>query len=84
MKFLTEQETQFGFRKNFSTAHAIINLTDSIENAFDKNKLACGVFIDLKKAFDTVGHEILLKKLCHYGIREIANDWFKSYFTNRM
>ena len=82
MKFLIEQKIlylkQFGFRKNFSTAHAIINLIDNIENAFDKNKFACGVFID------TVDHEISLKKLWHYGIRGIANDWFKSYLTNRM
>ena len=88
MKFLTKQKIlylkQFGFKKNFSTAHAIINLIDSIENAFDKNKFECGVFIDLKKAFDTVDHEILFKKLWHYEIRGIANDWFKSYLTNRM
>ena len=88
MKFLTEQKIlylkQFGFRKNFSTPHAIINLVDSIENAFDKNKFACRVLIYLKKTFDTVDHEILLKKLWHYGIRGIANDWFESYLTNRM
>ena len=88
MKFLTGLKIlylkQFGFRKNFSTAHPIINLIDSIENAFDQNKFACGVFIDLKKAFDTVDHEILLKKLWHYGIRGIANDWFESYLSNRM
>ena len=85
MKLLTEQKflylKQFGFRKNFSTVHAIINLINSLENAFDKNKFACGFFIDLK---NTVAHEILLKKLWHYRIRGIANDWFKSYLTNRM
>ena len=57
MKFLNKQKIlylkQFGFTKNFSTAHAIINLIDSIENAFDQNRFACGVFIDLKKAFDS-------------------------------
>ena len=47
-------------------------IIDSIENAFDKNKFTCRVFIDLKKAFDTVDHEILFKKLWHYGITEIA------------
>ena len=82
IKFLTEQKIlyrkEFGFEKNFSTAHAIMNLIDSIKNVLDKSKFVCSVFIDLKK----VDHEILLKKLCHYGIR--ASDWFKSYLTNRM
>ena len=49
-----------------SIAHAVINLIDSIENVLDKNKFACGVFIDLKKAFSTVDHEIFLKKLWHF------------------
>ena len=87
-KFLTEQKIiyrkQFDFRKNFSTTHPIINPIDSIKNVFDKNKFACRVFIDLNKAFETVDLEILLKKLWHYGIRGIANDWFNSYLTNRM
>ena len=45
--------------------------------------LSYGVFIDLKKAFDTVYHDILLDKLNHYGFRAIINDWFSSYLKNR-
>ena len=73
----------FGFREKHSTSHALISLTVQIRQALDNNKLVCGVFIDLKKAFDTVNHEILLKKLNYYGIRGVSNEWFKSYLTER-
>jgi len=74
---------QFGFRKSHSTIHTLINIVERIRESIDKSEFACGVFVDLQKAFDTVGHEILLAKLKHYRIRGIANQWFRSYLTNR-
>ena len=74
---------QFGFRKKHSTNHTLINITENIRNALDSGQFACGIFVDLQKAFDTVDHEILLSKLNHYGIRGISNSWFKSYLSCR-
>ena len=74
---------QFGFRQNYSTAHALISLTETIRKYLDEEKFACGIFEDLKKAFDTIEHDILLTKLEHYGVRELANDWFKIYLSDR-
>ena len=58
-------------------------MIQKISDNLDKGNFACGVFIDLQKAFDTVDHEILLSKLGHYGIRGIANTLFRSYLSNR-
>ena len=77
-------ERQFGFRPNHSTTHALLEITEKIKQACDSGKYACRVFLDLQKAFDTVNHDILLKKLNHYGIRGIANNWFCSFLNSRM
>ena len=74
---------QYGFRRNRSTEHAILELTDKISKAMDEGKYTMGIFLDLSKAFDTVNFEILFKKLQHYGIREICLQWFKDYLQER-
>ena len=75
---------QFGFRNKHSTTHTLIEITENIREALDNGNYACGVFIDLQKAFDTVNHDILFRKLNYYGVRGIALEWFKSYLSNRM
>ena len=74
---------QFGFRKNHSTNHAIISLTENIRKLLDNGHYVCGIFVDLEKAFDTVSHEILCQKLEYYGIRGKENKLFQSYLCDR-
>ena len=74
---------QYGFREGFSTEHAIVDIVSAIQSNMDKRLFTCGIFIDLKKAFDTVNHQILLNKLNHYGFRGIINNWFESFLCNR-
>ena len=73
---------QFGFRQQYSTSHALINITENTTTALDDGNIGSGVFEDLQKAFDTVDHQILLAKLNHYAISGVSNDWFKSYLSN--
>ena len=73
---------QFGFRQQYSTSHALINITEIIRKVLDDGNIGCGVFVELQKAFDTVDHQILLAKLSHYGIHGVSNDWFTSYLSN--
>ena len=75
---------QFGFKNNHSTNHALIEITEQIQNACDKNLFTCGVYLDLQNAFHTVNHEILLSKLKHYGIKGTSYNWFKSFLCERM
>ena len=78
------RDKQFGFRTGHSTEHAIAQLVDQIYEAFEKNEYTLGVFIDLSKAFDTVDHSILLRKLELYGITDRNYAWIKSYLSNRL
>ena len=71
------------FRPHHSTAMAILELVNNIYEGFENNQYTVGVFIDLKKAFDTVNHGILLDKLNFYGIRGIPLTWLTSYLSHR-
>jgi hypothetical protein len=62
---------------------ALVEMYDKISAAIDNNEFAVGVFIDLSKAFDTINHDILIKKLEFYGVRGVSLDWFRSYLCNR-
>ena len=66
-----------------STTEALLDLVEEITTSLEKNKYTVGVFIDLKKAFDTVDHDILCTKLHFYGLRGVAQEWIQSYLENR-
>ena len=76
---------QYGFRKRHSTIHAMLSFLTNIDEDFSEEspKFNLSVFIDLKKAFDTVDFSILLNKLEYYGFKDRSNFWFQNYLTNR-
>ena len=74
---------QFGFRRGYSTEMAITDLHNKLLKNIDEDYFSCCIFLDLSKAFDTVNHKLLLKKLHMYGIRGNMHDLLASYLTNR-
>ena len=76
-------EAQFGFRKHHSTATCVLKLTDRIYKNIENGKLTGVVFLDLKKAFDTVDHVILTNKLNTFNLDEKFINWIKNYLTGR-
>ena len=87
MKFIVQHKIlyvlQFGFRQKHSTTLALIDLIDNIKNYVDNGEYALGIYLDLKKAFDTVDHKILLTKLDNYGFRGHVNHFICSYLSDR-
>ena len=73
---------QFGLRRQHSTNHVVITLVEINTNALDEDKIVVGCFLDIKKAFDTVNHRILISKLRKYGIRGHILQWFERRLMN--
>ena len=76
-------EQQYRFRNKLSGNLDLIDITNRTQEACDNGQFACGIYLDFKKAFDAVNHNILLDKLVHYGVTGIENNWFKTYLINR-
>ena len=78
-------ELQFGFRKGHDTTQPVLHFLNKISEALsrDEPEFTIGIFLDLKKAFDTADHRILIEKLKNYGFRGVSGLWFKNYLTNR-
>ena len=78
----TNESPQFAYARNSSTTIALIRVTDSWKLAIDQKKYTVTVFLDLRKAFDIINHDILLNKVKDLGFGIRATRWFKSYLTD--
>jgi len=87
VNFLNElkffNDNQFGFRNNLSTNDALYSATKFIYDNLDLKKRVVGIFLDLKRAFDSVDHNLLLKKLEYCGIRGVPSKLLESFISNR-
>ena len=76
-------DTQSGFRPNHSCETALLHMTEQWIKAVDEGKLVGTIFVDFRKAFDLVDHEILLSKLSMYNCSQESLHWFRSYLSHR-
>ena len=76
-------ESQHGFRKGHSCEYAISELTSAILKNKETNRYTISLFLDLSKAFDSLKHDTLLKKMELYGVRDVALNWYTSYLSSR-
>ena len=74
---------QFGFRARYSTDHALLDFLIQVSKAIENKEIIVGIFLDFKKAFDSINHDILLSKLYYYGIRGVTLQLFRSYLNDR-
>ena len=74
---------QYGFRPGKSTTQAIVKLLSYVNRAYHLKHYCVCFYLDLRKAFDTINHDILFRKFSHYGFRGKSNDYLQSYFSNR-
>ena len=75
--------SQYGFRTDHSTELAALEVADRIICNMDRGKIPFNIYLDLSKAFDTIDHKILLKKLDYYGIKGTSLNLIQSYLSNR-
>ena len=81
MQYDLLDDRQGGFRPGYSTVKTCTYFTNDIYTAYNNKEITVAVFIDAMKAFDTVNHQILLKKLSKYGIAGKLHFWIRNYLT---
>ena len=82
-RFALLNDNQFGFRKLRGTSDAILEFLNDVHGSFETKSQSVAVCLDFSKAFDTINHDVLLRKLDHMGVRGLARHWFASYLTGR-